>query len=642
MSATDPKHSSPEPPSLAKGLAFGQARLAIILAFSLGFIFSCLQIYWDYQTQRSSFSSSIDHHVATMQGPATEALWYLNEDLAKGVIDGLFGFEPVIEGAIVNNVGYVLANRSKPKQEHAYRWLIQLLFGENQRVEQALQFQQDGQAHAVGKLVIVIDPYSRGIDFISRATTIMVTGLIRNLILAIGFFLLFYLNCTRQILDISRYLSRLNPAKPQATSLQAHKGHRDDEMGQLVDSVNQLVISVNQHGQQRQLAERALKETNLNQERIIDERTRELEGTVRRLQQQSTHVHLLGQIAAIANIESDPYIALRKSLLLLIKIYQGRYGAVLLYGEWAGGKPVKQHWFQRNSHSEVEFGRTLTEPEYERFAGIALSQLGHHTSARLLYLSSNYEMDLTGDGSNDIASLIEEGVDSLLLVPVLMSGEVVARLEIFIAGDAHIAVDTEEVLDHVSEQLTHVFERRQNENRLTILATTDPLTGIFNRRAFEDRASNEFQRASRHHRDLAMIIFDIDDFKRFNDTFGHAAGDSILMMLAKVTNQQLRTTDIFGRMGGEEFAVMLPECAATEVQEVAERIRTACQAQKLSFSGQTASVSLSLGVAMMAMHDRSFEEILSRADEALYKAKEAGKNRTWIYDVSSQGPVSIH
>lgn len=165
------------------------------------------------------------------------------------------------------------------------------------------------------------------------------------------------------------------------------------------------------------------------------------------------------------------------------------------------------------------------------------------------------------------------------------------------------------------------------QSNLEKMATTDFLTGIYNNRYFFETGTKELQRAKRFNNSLAVIMIDIDHFKYFNDTFGHAAGDRVLTEIARICQNTLRNIDILARLGGEEFAVILPSTSADNAETVAENLRLAIAAAKLEFLSEKIKITASFGIAGLTAEDRHIESILRRADAALYEAKRAGRNR---------------
>jgi len=175
---------------------------------------------------------------------------------------------------------------------------------------------------------------------------------------------------------------------------------------------------------------------------------------------------------------------------------------------------------------------------------------------------------------------------------------------------------------------TDITAQKQMEDNLRKLATTDGLTGIYNRRHFLELTEKEAWRAHRYNNNLGFLMLDIDHFKKVNDTYGHATGDRAIQAFSKVGVDTLRDTDLFGRYGGEEFVATLPETPIEGVQKLAERIRQAVEDIKVEADdGRIVQFTASIGATMLAGENEDVEKALSRADEALYEAKEGGRNK---------------
>jgi diguanylate cyclase (GGDEF)-like protein len=159
------------------------------------------------------------------------------------------------------------------------------------------------------------------------------------------------------------------------------------------------------------------------------------------------------------------------------------------------------------------------------------------------------------------------------------------------------------------------------------LAITDSLTGLYNRRHFSKMGEDEVRRAIRYRRSLSAIMLDIDHFKRANDTYGHSVGDQILQAVAERCRQELRSVDVVGRYGGDEFVILLPENDLSAAKQVAERLRKSIAQRKLDTARGSATVTASLGVSAMNGKQTTLEDLLSRADQALYAAKQNGRNQ---------------
>ena len=166
------------------------------------------------------------------------------------------------------------------------------------------------------------------------------------------------------------------------------------------------------------------------------------------------------------------------------------------------------------------------------------------------------------------------------------------------------------------------------ERKLIWDATHDPLTNLHNRAWLMQEAAQAFSTARRYRTELVFAMLDIDHFKRVNDTYGHQTGDHVLKAVARAVEGALRETDCFGRLGGEEFFCIFPHTSQDAAWQCAERIRQAVAAAKVTAGNATVQVTISIGLAHMADGHASWEDLLKAADEALYKAKEAGRNCT--------------
>lgn len=172
-----------------------------------------------------------------------------------------------------------------------------------------------------------------------------------------------------------------------------------------------------------------------------------------------------------------------------------------------------------------------------------------------------------------------------------------------------------------------VFRLERLRQRLQVLAITDDLTGCYNRRHFWERSEQEWARAQRHGLPLAVLLIDVDDFKRINDAYGHHAGDLMLQALARACDASLRSTDVLARYGGEELAVLLPQTGLSGALAMAERVRVALQQVRIDWQGQRVGATVSVGVAAMHASHADLKAMIHDADVALYEAKRAGRNR---------------
>lgn len=207
---------------------------------------------------------------------------------------------------------------------------------------------------------------------------------------------------------------------------------------------------------------------------------------------------------------------------------------------------------------------------------------------------------------------------------------------------AHSTIDklTNDEINYISEltkQSSTTIERANVYSEILKNATMDALTGLNNRRQFEVRLKEEYSSANRQNTPLCAIMIDIDFFKKFNDTYGHAIGDTVLRTTANVIKEQLREYDIPSRYGGEEFCILLPQTNIDEAKIVAERLRTSVENKKIEIQTNKneqikhISVTISVGLAQLDIKDMT-DDLYMKADRALYEAKEQGRNRVVVYE----------
>ena len=187
----------------------------------------------------------------------------------------------------------------------------------------------------------------------------------------------------------------------------------------------------------------------------------------------------------------------------------------------------------------------------------------------------------------------------------------------------HICILIEDVTDvcHYQGQLQKALEELAQMSRI------DGLTQVYNRRHWQESLEQEFAKAKRHSKSLSLVMLDLDYFKLLNDNYGHQCGDMVLIEVSKLIGSLLRVEDIFGRYGGEEFAIILPETDLSGAIELAERICSAVAKKSLEYNGEEINVTISLGVAQLGNKEASYEGLISQADSALYQAKAEGRNK---------------
>ena len=241
---------------------------------------------------------------------------------------------------------------------------------------------------------------------------------------------------------------------------------------------------------------------------------------------------------------------------------------------------------------------------------------------------------------------------SAALLPLKRGNEIIG-LQLLLSEDEtrYNKGDGTTFLQKLGAMIAISIENCINRQRTLELGYQDGLTNAYNRRYFDERLKHEVDRCSRNKTDLVCLFIDVDFFKQINDQHGHQVGDAVLVRLVALMSEQVRSSDIVARYGGEEFAIILPETGIQLAHEVAERIRSKVEAQKLIFDDSTLGVTVSIGLASLSQikfqagKDKkdqldklsgSLDQILLRkADEALYQAKQTGRNQVVIKKIAS-------
>jgi diguanylate cyclase (GGDEF)-like protein len=256
----------------------------------------------------------------------------------------------------------------------------------------------------------------------------------------------------------------------------------------------------------------------------------------------------------------------------------------------------------------------LSQEEAERQA-IAGPPNGRR--ARAIGISYRYEDDEISENGD----LIRSGL--AVPMPLIPEADVERYLAVFTRDEAELGDDAIEELEQLAQRAGPAIENAQRFREARQLADLDALTGLHNRRYFHETLAREVARAHRYNRDLALVVFDLDDFKAINDQIGHLAGDGVLADAAARVRDVVRTADIACRVGGDEFAVVLPESSLRDAEQLYRRIQHAVSAQPI---GEIGHIVFSAGVADLRPEDDSVA-FFQRADDALYRAKEAGKGQ---------------
>ena len=229
-------------------------------------------------------------------------------------------------------------------------------------------------------------------------------------------------------------------------------------------------------------------------------------------------------------------------------------------------------------------------------------------------------------GIDDNLTALNSEITDAVAAPISVAGQLWGCLAASFSGRP-APPGTEERLERFAELVAMAIANTEAWETLSRQASTDAVTGLANHRSFQDRVRSEVTRAHRYHRKLSLVLFDLDHFKHINDTYGHQAGDSVLAEVGARLALQARDTELVARIGGEEFAWLLPESGRDGAYEAAERVRRAIEAQPFPTAG---TITISAGICTLTDSDTA-EDLVRFADQALYSAKHSGRNTSSLY-----------
>lgn len=239
---------------------------------------------------------------------------------------------------------------------------------------------------------------------------------------------------------------------------------------------------------------------------------------------------------------------------------------------------------------------------------------------------------------------LEEGIRSLIAVPLKMQRKIVGVLYLDDFRPRRFCADRLRMLSVLGSFASMSIDNARLYRRTLELACTDGLTGLYNQRQFKKMFAEEVARSGRYGKPLSLVLFDIDNFKKFNDSYGHPTGDVVLQELANLLHELLRGSDRLFRYGGEEFVALLPETGFDDALRVAERIRIFVETESPRFLDQVGAghgVTVSVGVATFPEDGNSPATLFKTVDDLMYQAKRLGKNQVHYRDRGAVCPLNV-
>lgn len=308
----------------------------------------------------------------------------------------------------------------------------------------------------------------------------------------------------------------------------------------------------------------------------------------------------------------DDFLSVRKSILNLIKDYISRISR------------------EREEAASFirEIGERLIEVEGHMIDSLSFAKDAHQVSSSFTDTLENQivEFKQSIDTSSDLSELKTAVASRLFSIKMVLENKRQDDSVRLKQADQQMQ-QLQQNLTEMKGEIQTAWQRAKSLERELLI---DPLTGIYNRRAYDRRIFEETERFQRYQRAFSLLIFDIDHFKRVNDLYGHSVGDMCLKEIVHRIKPVLRKSDFMARFGGEEFAVIVPETRSAGALDVAEKLRQTVELTNFMYKSDSVTITVSVGVTEIIPSDKTHEDIFARADRALYDAKQSGRNRVAV------------
>ncbi len=563
-------------------LAIRHALLAALVGVALGAVFSILQVRGEYRESIEAERRAITQMMAVMREPAAQAGYNLNEQAAEVIVKGALSFVPVQEATLRSDFDDILARgRNDAIAARPDAWWTRFVAATQDYV---LPLDHGPTGRRVGELKVVTSQAPRVERFLDNAWRDVGWTVLRSVTVALALGVLSFVTLTRPLTAIAR---RITDGPPEQGAAPIAEAARPDEIGQIAAAFERY-------------------------EREADERTRSLATMVDDLERQKSvmaRIAELNQLLQSARTEPEAFDVIRTAATRLFADSAGGFAVagdgdeMVVVGAW--GPPASVPWtYDRDACWAIRRGAVHLQPGE---SGTRCSHPPH---------------DHTG---------------SMMCSPLYVEGRLIGVLHVI--GD-HTLETFGSSVRRRSELFGEVVKLGLSNLRLRETlreqALRDVLTGLPNRRLFDETLPRELARCLRAGQPLTVALVDVDHFKHFNDTFGHDAGDRVLRLVGRSLVENIRTSDLASRYGGDEFMCLLPNMTALDAKARFESAQARLAQDDPGVSAQAQTITFTVGLASAPGCGRDVASLVQAADAALYTAKALGRNRVEIADPTGQ------
>jgi len=654
----------------------------VLFSVAVTLVSTAVQLYGQYRYELKSIEDDLAQIEQVHLRALTQSLWATNQKELALQLDGMVEL-PNFEYVAVHEGGHLWAESGR----RAARNVIERQY--------PMQYRHRDTTRAIGMLTVVASLDAIYQQLLNQAIVILASNALMIFLVAGFILVLFHWLVTRHLLTVTGYVRALDPATASAPLVLSRPPARSpDEFDELTAAINRLhekthaAVTALDAGQQRF---HAIADYTAGWENWIgpDGRLIWVNPSVQRLTGYTPDECLAMADFPLSIIASEDRGRARTELARAVRggsgddfefrirhkdglplwvsmSWQSIYGRA---GEFLGSRSSVRDISERK-RMELDLQDKVMELQQSEDIQKRLVAQAYQEQARMTSLLSAMNIGILFEDVENRVTYFNPAFRRIWLIPdavdlagratrdVLgLSANVLARPDHFSKHILHV-LDTHEVSDtfeivmadgRVVTQLSYpvrdnegrfigrlwiyedVTRERQTAEQLIYLAERDSLTGLYNRHRFQEELARMLADVERRKSHGALLFFDLDEFKYINDTFGHRAGDAMLIRVAGEVHALVRRNEVISRIGGDEFAVLLPDATEIDATHLAERIVRAIAQIPFRFEGQNLRLTTSLGIALYPQHGANAEELVSHADAAMYHAKESGKNAWRVY-----------
>ena len=676
------KFSDLERSRLRSPLARRLITAIILFSSAVTLILTVIQLYGQYRYDVDGIETDLAQIQQVHLKALTQSLWATNSKELTLQLEGIVQV-PNFEYAAVQEGGWLWAQAGK----RSARSVVERVY--------PMSYSVQGKERQIGTLSVVASLDAVYQRLLNQAVVILASNAVTIFLVAGFILMFFHWLVNRHLLTVTGYVRGLNPATTSAPlALQRPPSRVPDEFDELTAAINRMQEKSRDALQALAESEQrfhAIADYTVDWESWIspDNRLIWVNASVQRLTGYTPQECLAMLDYPLPLVAADDRARMREEFT---RSQRGRSGENLEFriqrkdgqqrwaaiswqpifgrrGEYMGYRTGVREISERK-RMELDLQDKVMELEQSEDVQKRLVAQAHQEQARMSSLLSAMNIGILFEDVDNRVIYFNPAFRRIWLIPdtiglagratrdvMVLSANVLAQPDHFSKHILHV-LDTHEVSDtfeivmadgRVVTQLSYpvrdnegrfigrlwiyedITHERQTAEQLIYLAERDSLTGLYNRHRFQEELARMMADVERRQSYGALLFFDLDEFKYINDTFGHRAGDSMLIRVAGEVHALVRRNEVISRIGGDEFAVLLPDANETEATHLAERIIRAISQIPFRFEGQNLRLTTSLGIALYPQHGANAEELVSHADAAMYQAKESGKNAWRVY-----------